>query len=211
MALAVDDVAGSAGSPVRINVSVDVSRAVKGLDFATKQVPFATARALTALARTVQQAETTALPQVFDRPTPFTMRAFGITAASKTTLTAEVFAKARQAAYLQPSEVQGPQFLGAGKRIRTPIGIGLNTYGNIPRRKIAQLIARKKAFLGVIKGVNGLWLRLPKGKLQLLVDFTEPVDVKSHLGFQDRAAKVIAANFDKTFHAALRDALATAR
>ena len=58
-----------------INVSTDIKRFTGGLnDVARDQVPFATARALTASADLARITITRQLPSIFDKPTPFTMR-----------------------------------------------------------------------------------------------------------------------------------------
>lgn len=196
---------------MKISIGVDLVSATKGINAVTKQIPFATALAVTSLAKQVQGTETAALPSVFDRPTPFTKHAFGMTAARKGNPQAEVFAKMRQAAYLEPSEDQGFQVLGAGRKIRTPVDIKLNQYGDITKGKIVKLAAKSGYFVGVVKGVNALWQRLPKGKLRLLVAFTRPVEVKTNLDFQDRARKTVEANFTAVFRDALRKALETSR
>lgn len=55
----------------KIDIRKEVDRITRNLDaFAAKQVPFVTARALTATARIVQAAETKALQTEVDRPTP---------------------------------------------------------------------------------------------------------------------------------------------
>lgn len=48
-----------------------------------RQLPFAAARALTETARKARAAVTASLPQVLDRPTPFTMNAFTVKEATK--------------------------------------------------------------------------------------------------------------------------------
>lgn len=225
---------------MNLDIRLDDKAVTAGLDFAAKQFPFAIAQSLTRLAQNVQLAETKALPTVFDRPTPFTMRAFGITAARKDSPQAEIFAKARQAHYLEPSEDQGLQVLGNGRKIRTPVDIGLNQYGDIPKGKIASLIPPGKLstpgprgfFIGTVKGISGLWQRPDYGNrraggrgtkgahsktlpfrttLKLLIAFTRPVEVKSHLGFQDRARALVRRTFETVFHEELRKALETAK
>jgi len=235
-----------------LNISVDVKRAVASLNSAREQIPFAAAQAATGLARLVKEEEQAALSSVFGHPTAFTRNAFAVRGATKSNPVAEVFAKDRQAAYLEPSEVQGLQVLGAGKRIRTPVDIRTNASGDIPRGAIAKLLPPGKLstpgpggyFIGLVRGVLGLWQRgeVPRGTrrgwrtrgfrpvagsygtkgqvyksagfsttLKLLVAFTKPVTVKTHLDFQKRAALVVDANFKAIFSAALSKALRTAK
>lgn len=204
---------------MQIDISLDVKQATRGLGSAARQVPFAAALATTHLAKMVQLSETEALPSVFDRPTPFTMRAFGVSTASKSSPQAEVFAKTIQARYLEPSETGGLQILGKGRAIRKPVDIRTNAYGNIPKGAIARRVpagqlstkGKRGFFIGKVHGVNGLWQRQPGHKLKLLIAFSRPQPVSTHLEFQRRARAVVKANFAEVFGAALRRALKTAR
>src|SRR5690348_15010580 len=93
---------------MQIRVSADIRKATRFLDSAAqKQIPFATAKALTETARLAQVAVTRSLPSTFDRPNPFTMRAIGIRAARKGDLSAAVFVKDKQAEYLAIQETGG--------------------------------------------------------------------------------------------------------
>lgn len=189
----------------------------------SKQIPFASAQAATGLARLVQMEERAALSTSFHNPNAFTKNAFAIIPATKATQFAEVFAKDRQAAYLMPSETQGIQVLGAGKRISTPVDISVNASGDITRGRVATLFEKAqqkggKYFVGPLKNhgtaVNGLWQRMGKGGrggLKLLVAFTRPVEVKSNLDFVKRAALLVDTNFAEVFGAALKKALRTAK
>lgn len=210
---------------MQINLSVDTAGLSRRLGVASKQIQFGSVLAATKLAQLVQQAETDALPGVLDRPTPFTMKAFGVTAARKSNPQAEVFAKQAQAKYLMPSEVGGEQVLGAGRKIRTPVDLKTNAYGNLPKGAIARKLnggqsspGKRGFFLGVVKGINGLWQRVPgnrrKGSppgLKLLIAFTRPVDVKAHLGFQARARKVVGDNAGKVLADMIAKALGSAK
>jgi hypothetical protein len=217
-------------SPVTLNIQADIKRLSRELDrLAYSQMPFATALALTGLAKRVQADETEALGEVFDNPVAFTMRAFAIIPARKSNLTATVFAKDIQAEYLKPSEEEGtPQALGKGRRIRTPVDIGVNASGDIPKGAIKRLLAKPGVFLATIDGVSGLWQRMDarKGrgrraktaaasarphKLKLLIAFTRPKPVKTRLDYRSRAAQVVAAHTDEEFSVAMRRALSTLR
>lgn len=76
-----------------MNIQIEVdSRQVQTLLSGLKsQLPFASASMLTAVAKDVQAHIKTRLPQVFDRPTPFTERGVFIKRAEKSTLFAEVY------------------------------------------------------------------------------------------------------------------------
>ena len=215
-----------------ISIRSNVKQMQKKLDaFASKQIPFATSLALTAIAKNVQVAEKLALPRVFDRPTPFTMNSIGVRAARKDNLQAIVYVKDIAASYLAPYEFGGMQKLN-GKALLNPKNVQENQYGNIPRRLLAQLKARSDVFIGPVKTrkgeiINGVWQRpiataplagrrgLRKTNstdhLKLLIRFGDAQPVKKHLGYRARAQKVVNATFDAEFSAALAKAMATAR
>lgn len=216
-----------------IRITSDIERVAARLDVARRQIPFAARQAATALARQVQQAETAAIPEVFDNPNAFTRRAVASIGATSSNPVARVFVKDKQARYLEPSEVQGLQVLGAGRKIRTPVDIRTNASGDIPKGALSRLIPAGQRstkgprgyFIGVVNGVNGIWQRQdPKPgakrrrggaalvrKLKLLVAFTRPVTVKSDFGFQQRARELIARNAVQAMSEALKKAMRTAR
>ncbi|MDE1901506.1 MAG: hypothetical protein KGI37_07680 [Alphaproteobacteria bacterium] len=212
------------GASIDISVRSNIKEFQKSLDnFAYKQLPFATARALTALAKRVQTSETQALSTVLKKkPTPFTQRAFGVIPARKTTQTAVVFAKDIQAKYLTPSEFGGKQLVHR-VALLNPKDIRLNAYGNIAKGQLARLKGRSDVFIGTIQGsrgaVAGVWQRLPpqphaaahKGRLKLLIRWGEGVEVSKHLGYHDRARLIINANFNRDMADAMNKALETAK
>ncbi len=223
---------------IKISIKADVDRLRRYLDdFGRRQVPFATARALTAVAKKVQVAETQALPVTFDRPTPFTMRSFAVTYATKALQQAVVFARPIQAAYLAPSEFGGPQYLPPGRVAElVPIDIALNRYGNIPRGAIQRYKGRTDVFVGHVRMksghvIGGVWQRLPPGtqrarigryrdlparpykpgRLRLLVEFEYPKEVRTHLNFIERAHRIIAVEIAPELRRQLDSAMKTAR
>lgn len=210
--------------PVTISVRADLSRLQRQLsELERKQLPFASAQALTAVARRVQAEETKALSTIFDRPTPFTQRAFGVVPARKATLQAVVFAKDIQAAYLAPHEFGGRQVLGTKRAILTPKKLTVNAYGNIPKGAVRRLKGRANVYVGTIKTksgetIGGVWQRPTnaarrkgKGSLKLLVRFTDPLPVAPTLHYRDRAKRIVQQHFAAEMAAALAKALRTAR
>jgi hypothetical protein len=75
---------------LKININIDMSGALAKLAAAKEQVPFATALALTRTAQFVKEAEREAMGEAFKALTPFTRNSLGVTAATKTNLTAYV-------------------------------------------------------------------------------------------------------------------------
>jgi hypothetical protein len=197
---------------IRINVSSDVARLTSHLrQLEAKQIPFATASALTAVAKQAQASETARLPNIFDRPTPFTMRAIGITAARKSDLTASVFVKPLQARYLELEETGGVRKAVSGKSLPVPMGIPLNTYGNIARNKISQLAAKPGYFIGTSKGVKGLYQRTKAGPVKLLARFVLGWAIKPKFHFQRDVTADVRKALPSAMRTALDRALNTAR
>lgn len=206
-------------------IDINVRPMVKAVErqlsaLAYRQMPFATAQALTSLAKIVKEAEKEALPSIFDRPTPFTVNSIGVIPARKDTLQATVFVKDIAAAYLAPYEFGGKNKLNA-KALLKPVQQPVNQYGNLPRSKIRQLTARADVFVGKVKGksgqeINGVWQRVKASKgqpasLKLLVAFDEPHEATQHIDYRKRAEALIRANFDREMGKALARAVASAR
>lgn len=199
-----------------------------------KQIPFATAQALTSVARKIQAAEKTALSRKLENPTPFTVNAVGSAGARRDNLVAKVFVRDIAASYLEPFEIGGDHKLNS-QALLNPKNIKLNKYGNLTRNKMAQLKAKPDVFIGEIDGVNGVWQRrkATKGKKnakrrkrshngtrqprqpqrapKLLIRFGEALPVHPVLGYMDRA-QTMAANLMQTeLSRAMAAALASAR
>jgi len=119
-----------------------------------KQVPFATARALTKTAQDTRDALKVQIKKDLDRPTPFTVRGISSASATKASLQARVYVRDIQAGYLWYAVEGGV----AGSRVR-PGNIRLNKYGNIPRKSLGKLLARPDVFYGTIRGITGIWQR----------------------------------------------------
>lgn len=208
---------------IEISVRADVKKLEKSLnDLAYKQIPFATALALTNLAKQVQLSEETALPSIFDRPTLFTQNAIGVTPARKDNPQAVVFMKDITAAYLAPYEFGGKnKGVGARGVFLRPANITLNQYGNLPRNKVAALKGKPNVWIGKIKGKNGqdidgVWQRIPAARgrpasLKLLIKFEDPHPARQHIDWFKRADAIVRANFNREFGKALAKALATAK
>ena len=217
---------------ITISIKPQIDEIVAGLKrFEQKQVPFATALAVTKLAHRVADAEREALPKVFDRPTPFTMDSIGVRGATKEVPVAIVFVKPVAAKYLEPFETGGTHFLGTKQGLITPKNIGVNQYGNLPRTALKRLKGKANVFVGPIKTrggiVSGVWQRpatrgrrgrktgrgrgVQRGHLKLLIRFTSPMNVKQHFNFEKRAEDIVAQHYKADFEASLQQAIATAR
>ncbi|MDU4291108.1 hypothetical protein [Mixta calida] len=199
-----------------------------------KQIPFATAQALTSVARKIQAAEKTALSRKLDNPTPFTVNSVGSAGARRDNLVARVFVRDIAAGYLEPFEVGGNHKLNS-QALLNPKNIKLNKYGNLSRNKLSQLKAKPDVFVGVIDGIDAVWQRKKptKGKKnakrrkrssngtrqarvkqrapKLLIRFGDALPVQPVLGYMDRAQTMAANLMEKELSRAIAAAIASAR
>lgn len=209
------------------NVKIEgLDKLKKNLDtIAKRQLPFAIAKALTKTAWDVQKEETKQLPQKLDRPTPFTMKAFGVIGATKRNLVATIYVKPMQAEYLK-FQIEGGIRLPKRKALAIPVQEYLkNKYGNIPRGKIQTLLRQPNTFSGKVSGIAGIWQRghySKKGKwsiaskkrgaaLKLLFAYEPRALYKKRFPFFEIAKGIVTSKFNKNFNEAFEEALRTAR
>ncbi|HDT3150075.1 TPA: hypothetical protein QHM50_001446 [Morganella morganii subsp. morganii] len=199
-----------------------------------KQIPFATAQAMTAVVRKIEDAQKVAMQRNLDNPTPFTVKSVKSRGARKSDLKAKVFVMNTTAAYLEPFETGGVHKLN-GSALLNPKDIKLNKYGNLPRNKLFSLKSKENTFIGDIGGVNGVWQRkkAKKGKKgrkrlqrspngtrrdkkkqpipKLLIRFGDALPVEPVLGYQDRAMKMTQTLLLQEINRAIAEAIRTAR
>lgn len=209
----------------------DLSRELQKIK---KQIPFATAQAMTSVVRQIAAAEKTAFRRKLENPTPFTVNSVGSVGARRDNLIAKVFVRDIAAAYLEPFEFGGVHKLN-GQALLNPKDVKLNKYGNLSRNKLSQLKAKSNVFIGDIDGVNGVWQRakVKKGKKgkkrqkrsangtqrpraknpmpKLLIRFGDALPVKPTLGYMDRAEKMAAGLMPGALSKAIDEALRTAK
>lgn len=209
----------------------DLSAELKSLK---KQIHFATAQALTSVARQIAAAEKTAFQRKLENPTPFTVNSVGSVGARRDSLTAKVYVRDIAAGYLEPFEFGGVHKLN-GQALLNPKDIKLNKYGNLSRNKLPQLKAKSNVFIGDVDGINGVWQRFKakkgrKGKKRqkrsanrtrrareknpmpkLLIRFGDALPVKPTLGYMDRAEKMAVALMPGAISKAIDEALKTAK
>lgn len=221
---------------VHANVK-EISRSLSRL--AHSQINFATAQALTALAKEVQADEIRNIGSTFKKPKPFTQKSVGMQGARKDTLQAKVFVRPIAAKYLEPYEKGGNHVMpGTSKAILNPKNLKLDQHGQLPRKVLARLKARKDIFIGPVKTksgvVNGVWQRAyhrPKGsergrshqggevrrganttgRLKLLIRFGDSLTVNKRLNYRSQAKALIDRRFNALFAEAMDKALASAR
>lgn len=199
-----------------------------------KQIPFATAQALTSTARKIENAQKVALQRNLESPTPFTVNSIKSRGARKSDLRAKVFVMNIGAEYLTPFEEGGVHKLN-GSALLNPKNIKLNKYGNLPRNKLSSLKAKDNTFIGDVGGVNGVWQRkkVKKGKKgrkriqrspngtrkdrkkqpapKLLIRFGDALPVQPVLGYHDRAQRMAQALLPREISRALEEAIRTAK
>lgn len=224
-----------------INVKTNINAFSKKIStLANQQLPFATAQALTAIAKTVVVAEQANELKVLDRPRPFTTGAIGVIRANKARMEATVFVKDITAAYLEPYQFGGTNKLNSRALLKPVEAVkDLDQFGNLPRNFLRKLKGRKDIFIGTVQTkvgpVNGVWqrdssvdLELPlttrtgkvrtakarlntSGRLILLVKFTDAHRTTQFLDWFKVAERTVAKNFNREMGKALARAIASAR
>lgn len=203
---------------IRSNLK-EITRSLSAL--ANKQIAFATAQALTELAKEVQADEIENIATTLKKPKPFTQKSVGMQGARKDTLRASVFVRPVSAKYLAPYEDGGNHVLpGDSKAILNPKNIRLDQYGQLPRKVLDRLKARKDVFIGPVKSksgtVNGIWQRIPAKRkqpahLKLLIRFGDSLAVKKRLNYRSRAKALVDRRFNAVFESELGKAIASAK
>lgn len=167
----------------------------------TRNAEKATAVALTRTAWDLQRALTDEMRSVFDRPTPFTLRAFRVEMAKASDLEATVWAAPQQAKYLfweaeggerSTKPFERKMHLFGGQVALPGAGAKLNQYGNMSRQFIQSVTndtntsgSAKRFFVGTPKGwlndgtFEGVWARVDDNhRLVRLMSFAEEADYK---------------------------------
>lgn len=148
-----------------------------------RQIPFATALALTKTAQLSKAAIERQMPSVFDRPTPWTLNSLRLTPAKKTKLEAKVSLKDEAVKSAPPSRWLTPQIEGgaradkasernlrrkgllpSGRYIAPGRGAELDPYGNISRGQIVKMLSGVGGFEEVGYNANATDSRRSKKK-----------------------------------------------
>ncbi len=195
---------------ININVSSNIDETIRRWQAKQKQVTYAIAVALTKTAQSAAADVQQAMPTEIDRPIPFTVKSIGWQMATKATLQSAVFIRPLAASYLAPLIVGGVA-KPKKRALLDPTNVPLNQYGNLPRGKVKSLLARKDVFSGTVHGVPGIWQRLKKGGVKLLVRYEPSQQKRAQFHFPDLVRKSVEKNFARHLDEALRKAMATAR
>lgn len=211
---------------LEIKVKLDTKRVKRFLtDVQKKQIPFATARAITQTLQVASKDVRAQLDKDIRRPVPFTRRGFRVDGANKVNLTGRLFILPKQAQYLRW------QIFGG---VRTPKGIALalrpakaapgdlrlNKFGNLPQSQQARAQLSKGAISATINGVAGVWRppkktktgKLRKGaRMKLLLAYEKQATYRKKFRFFERGQNSIRVNWPRTFHRSFKQALRFAR
>lgn len=245
-----------------IDIKVDTRDATRWLDdVQRKQIPFATAVALTRTAALVEKALVSELTANLDRPSPYTQRSTFKTSAKKTALYAEVGIKDKKpAGGTAPAVLLREHFTGGqrgfkpmeraiaaipgvppGVRVVPGSGMPLNAYGNPKRAAVKEVIGALRSGMNVHKkrisyGIgqhtttagyfiavanNPRTKHLPPGiyrrygqagrALEPVFLFVSAPSYRKRFDLPALAQRVVSAEFQNQFRAALSSALSSAR
>lgn len=214
-------------------VTRGVNEAIKAIENDKKQARFAAAVALTRTAKIAADAEKKEAAKDLDSPTPFTLRGFRFSKATKANLQSSVYIMPIQSQYLAWQIEGGRRQKRARVGEALPVNVAINKYGNIVGRgtgKLKKLISRPDTFIGTVRGVHGLWQRggitnagkfraagtsrkrnVQSKRLTLLVRFVPAVQYRPKFDFYATAERTFHKHFEKEFDKALTQARATAR
>jgi hypothetical protein len=192
--------------------------------FSSKQAPFSIAKALTRTAMKARVNANKSTRQYFDKPVPFTQRAFKFKSANKQTLTALVYADRLQARYLAFGIAGGARRVkgferkfGKNDALVPTRNIKANSAGNIPLATIKRMQAQPKRYLvGTPAGGNrpaGIYERTNNNaRLKALMIFKDSAPkYRKRFPLEDVVAKTVKRHFATELAAAYREAIKTAR
>lgn len=193
---------------MRISVKADLKKLNRSLSaIQKKQVPFAAMKALNDVAFDIQRTEQREVVQHIDRPTRWTKTGFRVKKASKRNLTAEVFIPPDRWRYMRYQVAGGTR----GGLSNVPVQAALNAYGSMRRGYLAGRLKRKNTFSGTVRGVSGVFERLPGNRLKLIAAYESSATYTAIFPFHEIGERVARRKFIGYYRAALARALATAR
>ena len=180
-------------------------------DLQKNRIPSAIAKGLNLTGEDINKRLARTMSNYIDRPTPFTLRAFGLTFATKRTERARVFIKDIQAKYLI-WQIEGGVRSARGSGTGVPVrGVRkLNEYGNIPGRR-SGLVKGKRQFIARMGGRTGVWERTGGKKnpvTRLLIGFHKRVTYRPRWPYYKLVKEIYKARVAKNMIKGARFALA---
>jgi len=241
-----------------ITIQVDTKEATRWLnDVQRKQIPFATSVALNKTAKLGEGGIKSEMGRVLDNPKPYTLGGTFVSNSTKSNLTAIVGLKDKAAGrgrgagvYLLPLVAGIPrkqtgweralQSIGAipnGMRAVPAAGAKLDTYGNLNKRQVTEIMGSLRTRLRTFKGkgkrahASGYFVALPgqpstrhlppgiyyrieragDSVIKPIVIFVDRAQYRPTLKIAKTVGDVVTKNFQREFDSALSYALSTAR
>ena len=189
--------------PVELSVAHTLDRAVAALsNLERRQVPFATALALTSIGNAARDEVRKDLPGRFTIRRPWVARGILVEPARKSKPAARVFSRD---AFMVAQETGGP------KHDARPIPAGrlaaVHKTRVVPRSQwVAPLLRRKNVFYRA-----GSVFERKGDRIEALYRLRRQVSVKPRFGFAETVERVVAGGFAASFALAIARAMATAR
>lgn len=156
-----------------VTLDADLSEAINWSAALARQMPFATSLALNRTAFDIRQLFNYETQRYFDRPVPFTQRAFLVDRSTKQNLEAVVYAEARRARYLRfgidgglrPQKGLERKFLGqqvgnipAGAQLRPTGAVRRDSGGNVSLATLRSISSKVAP-----SGANSVMVGKPRG------------------------------------------------
>lgn len=172
-----------------------------------EQIPFATAKALTQTAWNARSFGQDGMDRDLEKVKAYTLNAFQVKGATKRSQRSAIQLKPNQAQYL------GWVIEGGEKRGSNGKGIGVP----YKRKRITptayrKMVARDDTFIAEIKGIVGLWKRLPHQRVKLLIAMEATVDYNPNTWrYYEDVARAVSTRFPVHWNKAMTTALKSAR
>ena len=198
----------SLGDAMNINISDNINETIRDLDRYKRNIPFAASKAINDLAFKIsRQVMPKEADDIFEgKATPFTKRGFKYTKSDKRNLTAWVFIDKAQNDYMKFMVQGGTRFPKKRAILVSTKQSKLNSYGNIPRGTLNQMINdRTKFFAGIPKGrqganYEGIWERYGRGKdgqrIRMVAKYTDKAGYQPLFPFGTIANTVVFSRSD---------------
>lgn len=195
-----------------LKVETNAGRVAKQFgSLADKQIPFATARALTWTAQDGQREVRRELPHHFVLRNRFLEQSVGITAATKLKWTSVVGFRTSSNRSTDFMNLQQDGGLKTPKRrvIAVPVNARRNKKQLIPKgQKPKAVLKKKNTFIGEPNGrMLGIYQRQGHHKLTMLYRLIPAADIKQRLGMDKTVDRVVKQRFERLFNLSLDMAL----
>lgn len=199
-----------------IEIKTNVTKTLAQLDdFAYKQVPFASALALTRIAQRVQKSSQSALSKYFTIRTPWVSKGIRIEPARKNDWPYQEAVVGSKDPFMALQALGGVK-KGLKQNVAIPIGARPTKLSTTPRSMWPKkLLSSKKqhAFISKRRSAPAIVQANPSDprKLQVMYLLKPTVRMKARWPFESNATAIVQSQYDREFGAALARAIATAK